>query len=212
MFRTLLISTVAVFGCATTALAEPVQTNTGFYVQGSLGSGFDGKTTLSVRDVGSLHEDLKSGLFASVAVGESFANGFAIESELLNMDNNIKASNIDQAFGVDTNPSVRTFGVMVNAHYAFVPIGPFTAHVGGGIGVGSSKYKILGASESKNEFMWQLMAGASYPVTKQASLDLSYRFVESPRFNETVDVGGTDFGLKLETETHVIAAGLRYKF
>jgi opacity protein-like surface antigen len=167
---------------------------------------------LSVRDVGSGHENLKSGLFASLAVGQSYANGIAIESELLNIDNNIKASNLDQIVGVETNPSVRTFGLMVNAHYAFVPIGPFVAHVGGGIGVGSSKYKILGASESKNEFMWQLIAGASYAVTTQASLDLSYRFVESPRFNETVDVGGTDYSVKLETETHVIAAGLRYKF
>jgi len=212
-FRLLAVAAGAASLCAGAALAaEPVATSPGFYGQLSLGSGIGGRTKLSSPG-DSLHEGLNAGLFASAAVGRSLEGGVAFETEILYLHNDIDTGDLDRLTGVNLGASVRTTGLLVNAHYAVAPVGPFTASVGAGAGYGEAKYKLLGGSESKGGFMWQAMAGLSYPVSDKLSWDLQYRYVRSPRFHESVDAGTLGvIPFKVETGTHVLAVGARMKF
>ena len=206
IFPTLALAT----GCfvSAPALAQSAQPVEGNYVQASLGSGIAGNTKVSVAGVGSENVDLDAGLFAAVAGGHSMANGLALETELLFLKNDLKTGSLDTLIGVPLKASSRTVGAMLNAQYAVAPVGPFIANVGAGIGFGQVEYKLLGESGTETGFMWQVMGGLSYPVSPQVSWDLKYRYVRSPELRDSF----APYNIKVETVTHVLAVGARFKF
>jgi opacity protein-like surface antigen len=191
-------------------------TDPGFYSQFNVGSGIAGSSKISANisgvGSGSGSEDLKPGVFVSGAIGKSLPNGFAIEGELLYLDNNIKTDDLDSAVGTALKASMKTVGLMANLHYAVAPVGPTTFYVGAGVGVGQAKYELLGSSDDKTGAMWQLMAGFSYPMSSTMSWDLGYRYVGVPDYEASATSGSTTAGIKVESRVHVLSIGLRSKF
>lgn len=189
--------------------AEATESN---YLQGSIGLSVAGETDFDLVGVGSADVDLDTGLFASVAGGHSFANGFTLETEALYLKNDIENDEIDAALGVPSDPSVRTLGVLVNVQYALPIKAPFSPYVGAGGGVGKTKYTILDASDSTTGFMWQVMAGVVVPMNDQLTWDVKYRYVRSPEVDYTIPVGVTSSTAEIETSAHVVSVGARFKF
>ena len=190
------------------AFAQSAQTVEGNYVQLSLGSGIAGNTKVSIAGVGSENVDLDTGFFAALAGGHSMANGLALETEVLYLKNDLKTGSLDTLIGVPLKASSSTVGGMLNAQYAVAPVGPLVANVGAGIGFGQVEYKLLGESSTGTGFMWQAMAGLSYPVSPQVSWDLKYRYVRSPELRASF----APYNAKVETGTHVLAVGARFRF
>ena len=193
-------------------MAQPARAVAGDYVQFSIGSAVGGETKLDISGIGSDDASLDAGLFAAVAGGRSFGSGFALEAEGVYLENDIKTGSLDTLVGSPLDASARTYGLMVNAHYAALPLGPFTAEIGGGVGYGQTKYKLLGVSDDADGLMWQAIAGLSYPVSEKFSWDLKYRYLRGPKMRADAFVGTTIYDYEIKTSAHVVAIGGRVKF
>ena len=212
--KSMFVSSIALFAVSLSApaMSQPARAIAGDYVQFAIGSGVAGQTKFSLPGIGSEDADLKAGLFAAVAGGRSLGNGFAVEAEALYLKNDIDTGDLDTLVGAPLDASARTYGLMVNAHYALTSVGPFTAEVGGGVGYGQTKYKVLGGSDDADGLMWQLIAGLSYPVTDKFSWDLKYRYLRGPKLSADVTLGATTYDYEVKTSAHVVAIGGRVKF
>lgn len=157
------------------------------------------------------HENVNAGFFAAGAVGSTVSDHVSVEGELLYLKNDVKTGDLDDALGTDLNASVRTVGVLANAHYKVTPVGPFSLSFGGGVGYGESRYRLLGGDASKRGLIWQLMAHLDYPISDKVTWDLQYRYVRSPDFKDSVPLA-TPTPFRLEAGTHVVAVGARVNF
>jgi opacity protein-like surface antigen len=196
------------------AYAQSAPAEAGNYVQFALGSAVAGETKLSVSGVGSEDADLKAGFFGAVSGGRSYGNGFALEAEGIYLKNDIKTGSLSALLGTPPlDASARTYGLMLNAHYAALPLGPFTGEIGAGLGYGQTKYELLGASDEANGLMWQIIAGLSYPVSEKLSWALNYRYLRGPKLNyDDIPVGAATYDVDLKTSAHVVSVGARMKF
>jgi opacity protein-like surface antigen len=210
--RNAIIGTTILAAMAVAAPACAAEATDTSYLQASVGVSVAGETEFDLVGVGSADVDLDTGVFASVAGGRSFANGFAIETEALYLKNDIESDDIDAILGVPSDPSVESLGLLVNVQYALPIKAPFSPYVGAGGGVGKTRYKVLGESDSTTGFMWQLMAGVTVPVSDQLTLDAKYRYLRSPEIDYTASDGVTSYTAEIETSAHVLSIGARYKF
>lgn len=88
-----------------------------------------------------------------------------------------------------------------------------------GAGIGGARIKVdsdrgadFRVDDRDTVFAWNLMAGASYPVTDQVDLALGYRYLQTsdPKFDATLlDESGEMRG---EFRTHEVVASLRFNF
>jgi opacity protein-like surface antigen len=193
-------------------------TNGQAYYQVNLGSGVGGDAHLSgslsagtASASGSTNVHLQAGFFGSGALGYSFKNGVAMEVEGLYSRNN---GDTKGAFGVDS--AGETYGGMGNLLYAITQVGPVVPYVGGGIGYGVVRYSSSGYSTDDSGFMWQARAGVSGDLGRNMRWDIGYRYLQSPEYklSGSATVLGTSVSgsAKLDTHTHVIAAGFRQRF
>jgi opacity protein-like surface antigen len=84
--------------------------------------------------------------------------------------------------------------------------------VAAGAGVGHTKYKVLGASDSSTGFLWQVMAGFDVPMNDRFTWDVRYRYVHSPEIDYSAQVGLTTYTVEVETTAHVLSVGGRLSF
>ena len=114
------------------------------------------------------------------------------------------------------NGEVETATYMVNALYDFDLGLPVTPYVG--IGIGNTTFDVRynpGAVEviddESNEFVWQLMAGASYSLNDAATLFASWRYRdgEEPTLPSTLLPARFTLG---NDGTHTLDIGIRYAF
>lgn len=214
--KRLSIAFTLALSAASPSFAQDVQTQAGPYLQLSVGAGLGGETEVygNIVGVGSASDegDIEAGLFAAIAAGQSMTNGFAVEAELLHMKNDIDTDALNTLVGVPLDASVQTTALMVNALYAVTSAGPLTLSVGGGIGYGHVNYELLGENGKDYNYMWQLMAGLSYPVTETFSWEAKYRYLRGPEYSETVDLGSDTVTVEAQTSTHALTFGGRFKF
>lgn len=106
----------------------------------------------------------------------------------------------------------------VNAYADLGTVVGLTPYIGAGAGVIYSHQKIsfdapsvpLNASWSRTQynFAYALMAGASYKITDNASIDAGYRYVHTPGM-EYYDISADEF--RKGAQQHQIKVGLRYE-
>ena len=192
------------------------------YAQLNLGSGISGNSRLEIAgtNIGSYSENFrpKPGVFTSGAVGHSYSNGMAAEVEVLYSRNDIKTDRLNALLGVNSNASAQTYGAMINGMYAISKIHGFVPYVGAGVGYGVAKYEALGGALKDNDsgVMWQLRAGASYPISPTAAFVIEYRYLDAPQyklrgaftFNGVQQTGVAS----AHTALHVLSLGMRYRF
>jgi opacity protein-like surface antigen len=198
--------------CAGALHAQTVDQKPGPYLQANIGSGLAGTTHIdaSAYGIGSSSGDLdpKVGIFASGGYGYAFKNGLAVEVEAVYARNDISTGSLNQLIGTPAKASVEAYGGLVNLVYAVGRLGPVVPYVGAGVGYGEARYTILGVSDGATGVMWQARAGLSYPVNPTTSLDLGYRYLDTPQYKFT----GTGTALKAHTALDILSAGVRYRF
>lgn len=151
--------------------------------------------------------------------GSSFAYGIkagAIRTELeLNLHQDAKDTFVNEA-NENTKLKAENNSVFINAYYDIDTGTKFTPYVGGGIGIARTKAKLVlpetgdSASESSNEFAWQLGAGVSYAATDKLAVDLGYRYADYGSL--TVYKGTSGFTNKVEPTSNEFYLGVRYAF
>ena len=151
--------------------------------------------------------------------GSSFAYGIktgAIRTELeLNLHQDAKDTFINEA-DENTKLNVKNNSVFINAYYDIYTGTKFTPYVGGGIGIAKIRAKLVlpetgdSASESSNEFAWQLGAGVSYAATNNLAVDLGYRYADYGSLTVYKETSG--FKNKVEPTSNEFYLGVRYAF
>jgi opacity protein-like surface antigen len=187
------------------------------YVQFNIGSGIAGQAdidaTVTGVGSGSTDVDLDAGLFASVAGGHAFGNGFALEVEGVYAGNDGNEDDLAALFGAGTEASINTWGVLANARYEFnTGWNNVSPYVGAGIGYGAVNIDVDNGDDSQGGFMWQAKAGIVIHTNDQLAWDIGYRYLRAPQYDETTFVGGTTGSLTVDTGVHVLSAGARVSF
>lgn len=110
-----------------------------------------------------------------------------------------------------------TWTGLVNAYADLGTVVGLTPYIGAGVGVTYSHQKIsvdapsvplnASASDTQYNFAYALMAGASYKVTENASIDAGYRFLHTPG-EKYYDIPADE--VRKGTHQHQIRVGLRY--
>jgi opacity protein-like surface antigen len=211
-----LFATAAVAAAALAAPAFAQDVAPSNYVQGNLGVAFGGQSDIDATlgtTTGSDNVDLDAGLFASVAVGHDFGNGFGLEVEGVYVGNNGDDSDVAALFGAGTDAKVQSIGALVNARYEFNTgwhnVSPY---VGAGVGYGSVNIDVDGDDDSNGGVMWQAKAGLAIHATDRLTWDIGYRYLREPKYDESTSVFGTPGNLEVGTGVHVVSAGARVSF
>ena len=105
---------------------------------------------------------------------------------------------------------------LINGYYDIATIVGITPYVGAGVGFTYSRHELsfdpalVGAADLPDRqynFAYALMAGASYKVTDNVSIDAGYQFLHTPK----MDYFDTERGEFREGQTqHSLKVGLRY--
>lgn len=192
-----------------------------FYGQINLGASVMGNADaeVSVDTVGSLSDDidLDAGLFGGLLAGMDAGNGLHAQIEGLFFETNGDTQDYEEFAGGVFDASVRTYGVLLNGLYEAPTSYGFSPYAGAGVGYGSVEYDVEGLEDDgENGLMWQIKAGATFPVGDRFTWDLGYRYLRAPEYeiSETIPIEGEmlDADLSVETGAHILAVGGRIAF
>lgn len=189
----------------------PVEIGSGWYLRGDVSYDLGSR----VYDFELFGEDVSHRRFGgSVGVGYHFTDNFRADATLayIGGDKYLYDDGLD-LFGAQH----QVWSGLVNGYVDIATVMGVTPYVGAGIGATYSKHDIvvdsptLGAfaewSDRQYNFAYALMAGASYKVSENASIDLGYQFLHTPGMQYlNTDTFTVEEGVK----HHQIRVGLRY--
>lgn len=162
---------------------------------------------------------LDNGANFAAAVGAKVNQNLRTEVEVSYRKANIDSVSLDGVGDVETflaglgvpvdiGGNVKTWALLLNGYYDFMPESRFHPYLSAGIGLArhNAKLSIGGVSDSASDtkFAYQAGAGASYDLTSQTALFGGYRYLGSsdPNFD----------GVDAEYDAHEIRVGLRFSF
>lgn len=166
-------------------------------------------STLS-DSTGSVNISYNPGFVLNGTGGYEFGNGLRVEGEV-----NFRRAEMDRVsvgnLGAALNSTAWSIGMMANGYYDFRNSSAVTPYLGAGIGFinvnvdeGSINGIRVWTKADDTVFAYQVAVGAALDMSKQAALDIGYRYfgTDDPRFGA---VKGT-------YASHNIMLGLRYRF
>lgn len=98
--------------------------------------------------------------------------------------------------------------VMANAYFDYLTCTPWTPYVGAGIGSAYLKADNGEQAKSVYNLAWQVMAGLTYDINSNWTLDAGYRYADLGRIRKN----SGDRVAKLTARDHEIMLGVRYTF
>lgn len=122
----------------------------------------------------------------------------------LNNSRDIKRNYID---GLD-HFRLYKHSVMANAYFDYLTCTPWTPYVGAGIGSAYLKADNGEQAKSVYNLAWQVMAGLTYDINSNWTLDAGYRYADLGRIRKN----SGDRVTKLTARDHEIMLGVRYTF
>lgn len=142
----------------------------------------------------------------------NIVGGYNFEPVRLEAEFGYKNADVDKASvgglsGSLPGTDITVLSYMLNGYYDFKLAGrsPITPFIGAGLGILHGELDVQGSKGDDTVFGYQFMLGAAYKVTRNVSLDLSYRFQGAASdFSES----GTSFSYHSSN----ILAGMRYNF
>jgi opacity protein-like surface antigen len=159
--------------------------------------------------------DVENGFAVGAAAGMAIGNGLRVEAEaLLNSADmgGIEELDIDEV-------EYSHAAVFANVLYDF-SMGGITPYIGAGVGYGSSTFEVDGDSIHDQGVVWQIKAGASFPLNDTLTVDVGYRYmdmapweasIEDVDIDDDPDAGPGTVGLDVEPTSHAITVGARFK-
>ena len=179
MNKSLMILPIVILSGAAIA-AEPL--NEGAYL--SIGAGVS-RTQNWKANAGRADAGFKTGINARAAVGHRFCN-FRVEFEPSYIDLHKKAD--DNALGITGH--MRTLSTLGNVYYHLPTYSNATPYIGAGAGFSSIKalYRATAGGPKDNisatKFAYQGIAGASFALNEDTSLNLDYRYFQTEKLNQ----------------------------
>lgn len=204
------LATAAILAFHTPALAA-----SGMYAGANIGASLLSDLT-STNAFGSTETNTNTGLAVTGVVGYQFPSlPVRAELELGYTRNSVNQEKVD-GISVDANGHASAWSGLVNVLYD-IPTGTrFSPYIGAGAGVSritadvsTDSLLLTDVNDSATVFTYQGKAGVAYALTDSLSLDVGYTYRKS-QDPEFVDSAGIDF--KSEYQTHLLTAGLRYRF
>lgn len=110
----------------------------------------------------------------------------------------------------DLDAKVNSYTAMVNGYWDIANVGGFTPYVGAGVGVAYNELHSIVLptgfkSKGRADFAYQVMAGVSYDLSHNLTVDAGYRFIDLGKAKSR--------GLEVSNlESHDVRIGLRYNF
>lgn len=179
----------------------PVEVGSGWYLRGDVS-----------YDVGSRPYDFSVGgesadnnrLGAGVGFGYHFTDNLRADLTVSYRGNDSLSVGADSV-------SQKSWSGLVSGYFDIATIVGITPYVGAGIGATYSRHQVdVGTVEldrSSYDFAYALMAGASYKMTDNLSVDAGYQFLHTPNM-QYYDVGSDS--IREGDKKHLIRVGLRY--
>ena len=124
----------------------------------------------------------------------------------LNNSRDIKRNYFDE-YGVN-HFRLYKHSVMANAYFDYLTCTPWTPYVGAGIGSAYLKADDGEQAKSVYNLAWQVMAGLTYDINSNWTLDAGYRYADLGRIRKN----SGDSVAKLTARDHEIMLGVRYTF
>jgi outer membrane autotransporter protein len=224
MRRTTVIAAAALLGVA--PMAQEAAAGQGAYITGNLGTAFTKDATNQgslVPGVGiNIESEYDAGIFVSGAVGYRWAQGLAVEGEVLYSNADVDKLTITSvggtsvsAAGAVSDGDISTLGLMVNGAYNHNTGTPWTPFLMAGVGVAKfsvNDVKVSGvllADDSDAVFAYQVGAGVDYEVNQQFSVGLGYRFfgTEDPTLKDST---GTKFDSELSQHIFTVRGTVNF--
>ncbi|MEE9250401.1 MAG: outer membrane beta-barrel protein [Alphaproteobacteria bacterium] len=205
-----LLAAIAAAGVA--VAGSPADANEGWYISGQ--AGLSSLTDSKLEDpTVTIEVESDLGFSVSGAVGYRWGK-FRVEGETA-----FSRSSIDQlkafGIGISGDGDISAISFMANAFRDFDIRDPWSANIGGGIGVARVEFndvEIAGVPLGGDDdivFAYQLGAGIGYQITRSTTLTADYRYFSTldPEFNDTA---GT--AIESKYDSHIFRIGVRYAF
>jgi opacity protein-like surface antigen len=160
--------------------------------------------------------EFDEGYLVSIAFGQRMSSGVNPLNFDLELEGVWSDTDTDEDGPIMAVSDVTTIGGFLNGIVDLRLADRFSLY--GGAGIGMAWMDIGTESDAINDFededgpflAWQLKAGLMWRTSRDIALVLGYRFVNVDDVNIDDDLGGAEFDL--ETEQHVVEAGLRFGF
>jgi OOP family OmpA-OmpF porin len=159
--------------------------------------------------------DIDNGFAVGAAAGAALGGGFRAEGEFLFSSNDLGGFEDLDVDNVEMNHAA----FFANVLYDF-QMGGVTPYVGAGVGYGSITFDIDGDSVHDEDTVWQIKAGATFPVNDTLTIDVGYRYINMAAWENDFDVdldeeddaaGAGVLGLEFEPTAHALMVGARFK-
>jgi len=212
MRRTIIIAAVALAGLVPLGAAA----GEGAYATINLGAAFtQDATNAGSASAISIESEFDTGVFVSGAAGYRWAQGVAVEGEILYSKADIDKLRLNNAGGTGASLAsirfdgdVSTVGFMVNGAYNHDTGTQWTPFIKGGVGVAKISVNditangTLIADDDDTVFAYQIGAGVDFAVNDQFGIGLAYRYfgTADPTFKDST---GTNFDSELSQ--HIIS-------
>lgn len=196
---------------ALTMIAVPINSmaaGNSMYIKGNVGIGMamDSDIDNMPNNAGTAKMTFDTGFLGTGAVGYDFAGPFRVEGEYGWQKNDLDQLSFDNRFGNFQEGDLKTQSIMVNGYYDVATGSPWSPFVGAGIGWAKVDLDTpaLPLGDNDDVFAYQLMAGVTYAIDAQWSVDAQYRFFGT----QDATIQGADFSMN----SNDLMVGLRYNF
>lgn len=196
---------------ALTMIAVPMSSmaaGDSMYIKGNVGIGMpmDSDIDNMPNNAGTAKMTFDSGFLATGAVGYDFAGPFRVEGEYGWQKNDLDQLSFDNQFGNFQEGDLKTQSLMVNGYYDVATGSPWSPFVG--VGIGWAKVDLdtpaLPLGDNDDVFAYQFMAGVTYAIDAQWSVDAQYRYFGT----QDATIQGADFSMN----SNDLMVGVRYNF
>lgn len=178
------------------------------YIKGNIGLGMvmDSDIDNMPDNAGTAKMSFDSGFLATGAVGYDFAGPFRVEGEYGWQKNDLDQLSYHNQLGNFQQGDLKTQTLMVNGYYDVDTGSPWSPFVGAGIGWAKVDLDTpaLPLGDNDDVFAYQLMAGVSYAIDDQWSVDAQYRFFGT----QDATIQDADFSMN----SNDLMIGIRYNF
>ena len=178
------------------------------YIKGNVGLGMamDSDIDNMPNNAGTAKMTFDNGFLGTAAVGYDFSGPFRVEGEYGWQKNDLDRLSYANMIGNFQEGDLKTQSLMVNGYYDVATGSPWSPFVGAGIGWAKVDLNTpaLPLGDNDDVFAYQLMAGVSYAIDAQWSIDAQYRFFGT----QDATIQGADFSMN----SNDLLVGIRYNF
>lgn len=188
----------------------PVEVGSGWYLRGDIGYNA-GKPAYDLPFAGVDHNRFGGG----IGFGYHFTDNFRADLTVSHLGKD------EFAYTTPANAAIGSHSAwsgLVSGYFDIATVVGITPYVGAGLGVVYSRNEVVASlaghpesprsfNDRSYDFAYALMAGASYKMTDNVSVDLGYQFLHTP---DAPYMDPTTLVMSEGSKQHLVRLGLRY--